>query len=31
MANPLLNVPGYTSYLYGDENPITPALKALCD
>ena len=31
MANPLLNVPGYTSYLYGDEIPITPALKALCD
>ena len=31
MANPLLNIPGYTSYLYGDEIPITPALKALCD
>ena len=31
MANPLLNVPGYTSYLYGYEIPITPNLKALCD
>jgi hypothetical protein len=31
MATPLLNVPGYTSYLYGDERPLNPALKDRCD
>ena len=31
MATPLLNVPGYTSFLYGVERPLNPALKDRCD